>query len=110
MKTLVCLIVASLLWIPNIHRFYEIDLKEYRQSDQIAPKALMLAEQHLALWRDPKLRERELEKMQRRNPEWDFMSRTYFVLALTNIALHDTTYRDLACDIIDSIIENTLVL
>ena len=30
-----------------------------------------------------------MAKMQKRNPEWDFMSRTYFVLALANMALRD---------------------
>ena len=110
MKTLVSLIVASLLWIPNIHHFYDVDLKAYKRRDEIAPKALMLAERHLELWRDPVLRAQELKKMQRRNPEWDFMSRTYFVLALANMALHDRKYQDLACEIIDAIIENTLII
>jgi hypothetical protein len=46
--------------------------------------------------------------MQQRNPEWDFMSRTYFVLALANIALRDGSYKRQACDIIDLIIDNTI--
>lgn len=46
--------------------------------------------------------------MQKLNPEWDFMSRTYFVLALANMALRDPVYEDPACEIIDAIIENTL--
>ena len=45
--------------------------------------------------------------MQKVNPEWDFMSRTYFVLALANMALRDRKYEDLACEIIDAIIDNT---
>jgi hypothetical protein len=68
----------------------------------------MLAERQLAIWRDPVLRTRELEAMQKLNPEWDFMSRTYFVLALANMALQDRAYEDLACEIIDAILENTL--
>ena len=104
------LIIASLLWIPNIHHLYDVDLKEYRRRDKIAPKALMLAERHLALWSDPTLRARELEKMQRRNPEWDFMSRMYFILALTNMSLHDPSFKTEAVEIIDLILDDTLAL
>ncbi|NIM96511.1 MAG: hypothetical protein GTO24_00080 [candidate division Zixibacteria bacterium] len=70
--------------------------------------ARMLAATHLAVWSDAALRKHELDKMRRRNPEWDFMSRTYFVLALVNMALRDPEYLAEARDIIDAIIENTL--
>ena len=91
-----------------MHLLFSVDTADYRQKDGIAPKARMLAERHLAIWRDPVLRARELDSMQKLNPEWDFMSRTYFVLALANMALRDRAYEDLACEIIDAILENTL--
>ena len=93
--------VATCLWLPSMHLFFSVETKEYRQSVGVAPKARQLAERHLAIWRDPVLRARELESMQKVNPEWDFMSRTYFVLALANMALRDPAYEDLACEIIE---------
>jgi hypothetical protein len=100
--------IAACLWLPCMHLFFSVDTTDYRQEHGIAPKARMLAERHLAIWRDPALRTQELESMQKVNPEWDFMSRTYFVLALANMAMRDSAYSDLACEIIDAIIDNTL--
>jgi hypothetical protein len=102
--------VAACLWLPCMHLFFAVDTAEYRQEDGIAPKARMLAERHLAIWRDPDLRARELDAMQKLNPEWDFMSRTFFVLSLANMALRDPAYEDLACGIIDDILDSTLRL
>ena len=101
-------IVAAALWLPSIHLFFPVDIADYRAPTGVAPKARMLAEQHLSLWRDPVRREQSLASMQAINPEWDFMSRTYFVLALANMALRDASYRDDACEIIDAIIADTL--
>ncbi len=106
-KILILFIAAS-IWLPCIHFFYKPDIKKYRSGEEISLKARMLAARHLDIWTDPKLRDMELAKMQTRNPEWDFMSRTYFVLALANMALKDEKYKQQACDIIDAIIDNTL--
>ena len=38
------------------------------------------------------------------------MSRTFFILALANMAMRDPEYKNQACEIIDTIIENTLRL
>lgn len=110
MKVYWSLLIATCLWLPTLHRFFEVELTDYRQTEQIAPKAKLLAERHLHIWRDAALRAKELERMQRRNPEWDFMSRMYFILALTNMSLHDPTYQSIAIEIIDVIIEDTLAL
>ncbi len=67
-----------------------------------------MAARHLDIWTNPKLRAAELAKMQERNPEWDFMSRTYFVLALANMAIRDTGYKERALDIIDVVLEITM--
>jgi len=101
-------VLAACIWLPSIHLFFAVDTADYRRAEGISPKAQMLAERHLAIWRDPALRKQELESMQKLNPEWDFMSRTYFVLSLANIALRDPSQEDLACEIIDAILENTL--
>lgn len=104
------LLVAAAIWLPCLHFFYKPDPAEYRSSTGVAPKARMLAARHIRLWTDPDSRERELAKMQSRNPEWDFMSRTFFVLSLANMALRDPSYRQQACEIIDLIVDHTLKL
>jgi len=46
--------------------------------------------------------------MRRLNPEWDFMSRTYMVLALANTALRDPAQKKSSIEVMDAIIANTL--
>jgi hypothetical protein len=103
-------ILAVIIWLPCLHVFYKPDIEEYYHQTGIPPKASMLAARHLKLWTDPVLREQELQKMQARNPEWDFMSRTYFVLSLANMAMRDPAYKPQALEIIDTILEHTLQL
>lgn len=107
---LLIFLLATTLWAPSIHLFFRPDIAQYRNRDQIPIKARMLLARHLQIWSDPVFRQKELAKMQERNPEWDFMSRTYFVLALANIALADKTYKKQALEIIDTIINNTIGL
>jgi len=107
---LAVLLVATAIWMPCLHFFYKPDPADYRSAAGIAPKARLLAARHIHLWTDPDSRERELAKMQSRNPEWDFMSRTFFVLSLANMALRDASYRQQACEIIDLIVDHTLKL
>lgn len=102
------LLIAAIVWLPCIHFFYEPDIREYRSKKKIPVKARMIVARHLEIWTDSALREIELRKMQKRNPEWDFMSRTYFVLALANMALRDKHYKQQACDIIDIILDHTI--
>jgi hypothetical protein len=87
---------------------FKKNLDNYRNQHGVSTVARMLVATHLAVWSDAELRRRELDKMRQRNPEWDFMSRTYFVVALVNMALRDQEYVAKARDIIDAIIENTL--
>ena len=110
MRVIWSLVIAASIWLPNIHNIFEVDLAQYRQHNAIAPKAQQIAEYHLNIWRSTKLRTQELAMMQRRNPEWNFMSRMYFILALTNMALHDPSFKSEAISIIDFIIEDTLSL
>ena len=66
-------VIAASVWLPNLKRIYSVKASNYRRAEGIAPKARMLAERQLAIWRDPELRARELEAMQRINPEWEFI-------------------------------------
>jgi len=106
----VALLIGAAVWWPCLHLFYRPDLDEYRTTTGVAPKARQLAARHLALWTNPTLRDRELAKMQRLNPEWDFMSRTFFVLSLANMALRDPDLEPEALEIMDAILEHTLAL
>ena len=48
------------------------------------------------------------EAMREMNPEWDFMARTFLVLALTERALADPSLEDAALTTLDTIITDTL--
>jgi hypothetical protein len=105
----VAILLATVLWLPSMHIFYR-PAGGVGPHQGVSSQARLLAARHLRIWTEPALRERELRKMQARNPEWDFMSRTLFVLSLCNMALRDPSYQEQACDISDVIIENTLAL
>ena len=104
------LVVAAALWWPAVHLFFRAELADYRAPTGVAPKAGALAARHLRIWLGPRFRAHEVQEMRQRNPEWDFMSRTYFVLALANIALRDPAVKPDALEIMDLIIGLTLEL
>jgi len=106
--TTIALLIAALIWISCLGRYYHPNPADYRVETGIAPKAHALAARHLAIWMDEATRNRELARMFEVNPEWDFMSRTFFVLALANMALRDPAMQSQALEIIDTIIDNTL--
>ena len=108
---LASLVIASCIWAPCAHLLFRRDVGVYRgerEGRRVSEFARSLAATHLDVWSDSELRQRELDAMRKRNPEWDFMSRTYFVVALVNMALRDREYRAQACDIADTIIQNTV--
>ena len=105
---IIMLCVAVAIWLPCLHLLYRPDISQYRSDQGIPPKAAMISARQFDIWMDPQLRAVELAKMQERNPEWDFMSRTYFVLALANMAIRNTGYKERALDIIDAVLENTM--
>jgi len=104
------LLIATVVWLPCMHVFYKPDVREYLKDNDIPSKTRKLSARQMDTWTKPELRQRELQKMQAVNPEWDLMSRTYFVLALANMILQDSNYKQQAFDIIDAIIDNTLRL
>jgi hypothetical protein len=110
-NALLCLLIAAALWIPSVHLlFRSADHSRVWTDPGVSPYARSLARRHLAFWSDPDQRRRELGDLRRSNPEWDFMGRTFLVLALANMALRDPAMKDQALSIIDPIVEETLSL
>lgn len=112
-KLALSLLVAALVWLPAVHLLYARDPDASFRRDAVSPRARALAARHLALWTDPALRAREVERMRGTNAEWDFMGRTFLVLALANMATHDapgSPERARALAAIDAIVDETLKL
>jgi hypothetical protein len=99
---LVALGVATALWLPALQFVFTPAEPE--------ADARALAARHLALWSDPALRAAEVDRMRARNAEWDFMGRTFLVLALANEALRTPSKTPDAVRVIDAILDETLRL
>lgn len=93
---------ATALWLPAL-RFV------FTPADPAAD-ARALAARHVALWSDPASRAAEVGRMRARNAEWDFMGRTFLVLALVNDALRTPAKTPDALRVVDAILEETLRL
>jgi hypothetical protein len=104
------LAAAAALWIPAVHFLFRVSPREYTAPEGIPPMARALAARHLDLWTRPDLREREIGRMRVRNAEWDFMGRTFLVLALANMGLRDPAEADRGLEVIDRILDETLRL
>ncbi len=106
LRALTALVVASLLWVPNVHRLFD---------DRAGPEGRAetrdaLLEAQLALLEDPALRDARLARMRGANAEWDFMGRTFLVLALVNHALARPEARARVLPAVDEVLEETLRL
>jgi hypothetical protein len=108
--TLVAIAIAAGLWLPSMPLLFRPNLARYISDTGISPKAQALAARHLALWSDPDLRAGEIAKMRQNNAEWDFMARTFFVLALGNMALREPEAKGEYLEIVDAIIDETICL
>jgi hypothetical protein len=107
----ICILVAAVVWVPCVRfLFDDHDGLALLSRPGVSSYTRSLTARHLAFWSDPALRERELGGMRKSNAEWDFMGRTYFVLALANMALRDASMKPRALEIIDHILEETLRL
>ncbi len=100
--------IAALIWFPQAHRLYTINLEDYRRPSGVPPKVRAIAARHLRLWTDPVLRKQEIDRMRGSNAEWDFMGRTFFVMALANLCYRDQASQSLYLEIIDRIIGETI--
>jgi hypothetical protein len=107
---LITFVIAAGLWLPSMHLLFKPRMDAYLSDTGISSKAQALAARHLALWSDPELRAGEIAKMRQNNAEWDFMARTFFVLALGNMALREPEAKGEYLEIVDAIIEETIRL
>ena len=103
----VSLVVAAGIWLTVLHWFYRPGVEEFRVKGAVSPRARELAARHLALWQDPVRRAAELERMRVTNAEWDFMGRTYLVLALANMAIAEPQHEQEYLAVIDAIVDET---
>ncbi len=108
LRTFIALVAAFCIWAPCVHRLFERPVANYRPAGGNSVHAQELADAQVAIWLKPSLQTAELGKLRKINPEWDFMSRTYFVLSMANMALRDDSYRTTACRAMDAVIEDTL--
>lgn len=85
----------------------------YDPHQPLPPWALELIEGQLRAWQgdgfEPHGAAQAL-RMRGTNPEWDFMARTYFVLALANLALRQPERAPRYLAVMESIIDNTLAV
>ena len=107
---LAALVVAAIVWIPSIRFFVRPSVDAHFRPQGIPPAADALAERHLRLWLDPAARAVELQRMRASNAEWDFMGRTYLVLALANMSLREPARQSQYLPVIDAILDETLRL
>ncbi len=107
---LISLLIAAVVWLPCVHLLFVQDVDDYFVDEGVGPKAKAIAARHLAMWGDPELRAAELARMRGSNAEWDFMGRTFLVLALANMTHHEPARKAHYLEIIDAIIDDTLAV
>src|SRR5258706_2365825 len=88
-RTVVTFLAASAIWLPNVHRFCDVDREKVALAMARAPDA-------------------DAARMRGVNPERDFMSRTFTVLALANRALERSDERETLLASMDRIIDRVL--
>lgn len=108
-KILATLVIASSIWLPCMHLIFRSQVSHFRQSQGISNRTQELAAAQMEIWSNPEVGIPRIRELRKINPEWDFMSRTYLVLSLANMALSDENYRKTACDAMDTIIDDTLM-
>lgn len=110
-RTLACLAVAAVVWLPSVHFLFRPPPTEQPQlNGPISPWARQLAARHLALWTKPELKATELDRMRRSNAEWDFMGRTFLALSLCEMSMREPASKAQWLPVVDAIIAETLRL
>jgi len=107
---LVSIVVASAIWLPCAHWFFRPDVPARTSDGALTPTGEALLTRQLRLWEDPTERAAVLAKMRASNAEWDFMGRTFLVLALGNMSFRQPEQRDRYVAVMDRIIDETLAL
>lgn len=95
---LLLLVAAAVVWLPALHLFHSVGANE---REAVAAK---LAARQIAAPVSA------VPSMRAVNPEWDFMRRTFVVLALANRAVARPAERSGALAAIDAIVDSTLEL
>lgn len=109
-RGLIALTLAAIIWLPNVHRFFDQPESNYISSAKIPSKALLIANRYIQFWTNPESRKLQLDKMRSRNAEWDFMGRCFFVWSLANMGLRDPEMIPTLLPVMDSIIDETVKL
>lgn len=105
--SLLSVAVATAVWLPSLRFVFRPGRDQFRSEVDVAPMARELARRHVDLWMQPKGGTADIDVMRVNNPEWDFMGRTFLVLSLANMCLHEPTLRHTYLPVIDRIIEDT---
>lgn len=110
-RAAVALVLASAIWLPALRLAFGVDLAAWRADPDggpIPPRAAALLAWQARGWLDPAVRARDARRMRRTNPEWDFMARTFLVLAAANVALREPRRADEMLGLADRVIDDTL--
>ncbi|MFC1706818.1 hypothetical protein ACFL59_08360 [Planctomycetota bacterium] len=107
---LLALALAAAIWLPAIHLLFSPSTRAVGAEPRMPALAQQLATRHLRLWTDRELRARTVARMRVSNAEWDFMGRTFLVLALANRSLRDPASATSNLQVMDRIIDETLRL
>lgn len=102
------LALAAVVWLPCLHILYEPGPRDLAGPSGLSPVTRKLAARHLALWTDPALRAKEIDRMRATCQEWDFMGRTFLVLSLANMALREPAEKARCLEAADAIIDETI--
>jgi hypothetical protein len=95
LKTVIAFAFGAIVWLPNLHRFYVPDAKTREHvAHALAARATY----------DPSYDDDGLD---RTNPEWEFMRRTFTVLGLANRALDHEDERAASLVAIDRIVDES---
>jgi len=100
------LALAAALWVPSMHLFF--DARASPEGRRESARELFAAQ--LATLEDEAQRDAMRDRMRGANAEWDFMGRTFLVLALANEALADPRHEARYLGLIDELLEETLAL
>jgi hypothetical protein len=106
----IAVLLGSGIWLSTLHFWYSGNLAAFWQPDGVAPKVQELVKYQVHLWNNPEWRAREIQRMRGSNAEWDFMGRTFLVLALHNMCSRDPSNKMQYLEITDRIISETLAL
>ncbi len=106
--SLTCLALATGCWAASVHLLFEPELEEFVTAEGVSPRAHALSVRYLELWSDPDELAAGHAAIRASNPEWDFMGRTYLVLALANMALREPENEARYLETIDAVIADTL--